>query len=50
MLKKSFIPKKKKKKRKKNVPENFDFLVSFVPSDISVWHEIQWDKKIGIMS
>ena len=48
MLKKSFIPKKKKKK--KNVPENFDFLVSFVPSDISVRHEIQWDKKIGIMS
>ena len=40
----------KKKKKKKNVPENFDFLVSFVPSDISVRHEIQWDKKIGIMS
>ena len=40
----------KKKKEKKNVPENLDFLVSFVPSDISVRHEIQWDKKIGIMS
>ena len=35
---------------KKTVPETFDFLVSFVPSDISVRHEIQGDKRIEIMS
>ena len=31
-----------------NVPETFDFLVSFVPSDISVRHEIQGDKRIEL--
>ena len=30
----------------RNVPETFDFLVSFVPSDISVRHEIRGDKII----
>ena len=40
---KAFIP-------KKTVPETFDFSVSFVPSDISVRHEIQGDKKIEIVS
>ena len=42
MLEKAFIP-------KKTVPETFDFLVSFVPSDISVRYEIQRDKRIEIM-
>ena len=37
-------------KKKKKVPKTFDSLVSFVPSDISVQHEIQGDKRIGIMS
>ena len=37
MLKKAFIP-------KQTVPETFDILVSFVPSDISVRREIQGDK------
>ena len=36
-LKKAFI--------QKTVPETFDCLVSFVPSDISVLHEIQEDKR-----
>ena len=36
-------------KKKKTVPETFDFLVSFVLSDISVRHEIQGDKRIEIM-
>ena len=44
MLKKAFIQKKK------TVPETFAFLVSFVPSDISVQHEIQGDKRIEITS
>ena len=35
---------------KKTVPETFGFLVSFVPSDISVRHEIHGDKRIEIMS
>ena len=38
-----------KKKKKKTVTETFDFLVSFVLSDISVQHEIQGDKRIEIM-
>ena len=37
------------KKKKKTVTETFDFLVSFVLSDISVQHEIQGDKRIEIM-
>ena len=36
--------------QKKTVPAAFDFLVSFVPSDISVRHEIQRDKRIEIMN
>ena len=36
--------------KKKTVPKTFDFLVSFVPSDISVRHEIQGNKGIEIMS
>ena len=47
MLKKAFVP---TKQTKKTVREIFDFLVSFVPSDISVRHEIQGDKRIEIMS
>ena len=35
---------------KRPVPETFDFLVSFVSSDISVRHEIQGDKRIESMS
>ena len=35
---------------KKVVPQTFDLLVSFVPSNISVLHEIQGDKAIEIMS
>ena len=35
---------------KKKVSETFDFLVSFVPSDISVRHELQGNKRIEIMS
>ena len=33
----------------KTVPEIFDVLVSFAPSDISVRHEIQGDKRMQIM-
>ena len=33
---------------KKIVPETFDFLVSFVPSDTSVRHEMQGDKRIEL--
>ena len=43
MLKKAFIP-------KKTVLETFDFLISFVPSEIFVRHEIQGNKRIEIMS
>ena len=32
------------------VPETFDILVSFARSDISVWHDIEGDKRIEIMS
>ena len=35
---------------KKTVIEIFDFFVSFIPSDISVRHEIERDKRIEIMS
>ena len=31
--------------KKKNVTETFDFLVSFIPPNISVGHEIQEDKR-----
>ena len=30
--------------KKKTIIETFDILVSFVPSDISIWHEIQGEK------
>ena len=43
MLKQAFMP-------KKTLLETFDFLVSFVPSNISVRQEIQGDKRIEIMS
>ena len=36
--------------KKKPEPETFDFLVSFVPCDVSARHEIQGDKRIEIMS
>ena len=35
---------------KKTVPETVNFLVSFVPSGISVRYEIQGNKRIEIMS
>ena len=35
---------------KNNIPESFDFLVSFVTFDISVQNEIQGNKRIEIMS
>ena len=41
MLKKAFIP-------RKTVPETFDFLVSLVPSDIFVRHEILGDWRIEL--
>ena len=43
MLKKAFI-------QKRTVSKTFDFLVSFVPSDISVQREIQEDKRIETMN
>ena len=36
--------------KKENITETFDFLVSFFPSDISIRHEMQDDKKIKIRS
>ena len=37
-------------KKKTTLIETFHFLVSFVPSDIPVRHEIQGDKRTEIMS
>ena len=37
-------------KKKKNITETFDFLVLFVPSDTSIRHEMQDDKRIKIRS